>query len=583
MHTPGTEPFDSNRTSGTNPTAWTLTAPSPAFRPLREPLQTDVLVIGAGIAGLSTAYNLARNGKRVVVVEDGYAGSGETGRTTAHLTYSLGDRYSDLEQLFGEEKTRLIGESHKAAIDFIKATISREQIECHFKTVDGYLFAHPSDTDETLLKEVETMRRLGLPASLGTGIPQMLHSESRKYLCFPDQAQFHPLLYLDGLAKAIERMGGKVCTQSKADDITPHGANVNGFPVSAKYIVVATNTAVNNNKTLRLQPKQWAYRTYAIAARIPKGSMRPMLWWDTGDKDSIWIAAPYHYVRTEAGPDGHDLLIVGGEDHRTGQDYKEEITQKERYSRLHSWAKAHFPDVGDIAAQWSGQTLYTIDGIGLIGRNPGESNMFLISGDCGNGITNGTIGAMLITDLINDEPNAWESIYDPCRSMIKQAPGDYLHEVGDMIAQYGSWLTPGDHTKIDELRPGQGAVIRDGLKKIAVYRDGRNQLHACSAVCPHLGGILEWNADERTFDCPLHGSRFTVDGTVINGPANGGLERIPPPTSDMASNYREAPDSRPDSHEARTSETKDPLAYEQRPKDMDGRDTSANATRENGA
>jgi glycine/D-amino acid oxidase-like deaminating enzyme/nitrite reductase/ring-hydroxylating ferredoxin subunit len=526
MYTPGTEPFDSDQTSGTNPTAWTLTAPSPQFEPLTTPCETEVLVIGGGIAGVSIAYALALSGKQVVLVEDGFLGSGETGRTTAHLTYSLGERYADLEKHFGTTETRRIAESHRAAIAFIQDAVEREQITCHFQTVDGYLFLHPNDNEETLPDEVKAMQQIGFPVTLETAVPHLLNGDRQPCIRFPEQAQFHPLLYLNGLAEAILRMGGKIYTQSKADDITPEGAVVNGFPVKARHIVVATNTTVNNNKTLRLQVKQWPYRSYAIAVRIPKGSIQPALWWDTGDPDSIWMAKPYHYVRTEPGPDGHDLLIVGGEDHRTGQEHKEEITQKDRYQRLFDWAKTHFTGVTDIAAQWSGQTVYSIDGIALIGRNPGTDNMYLVTGDCGNGITYGTIGAILITDLINGKANDWEPIYDPCRTVSKSAPGDYLHEVGNMIAQYGSWLTPGDQTTIEQLQPGHGAVIREGLKKITAYRDAHNRLHTCSAVCPHLGGILEWNADEQTFDCPLHGSRFTVEGKVINGPCNGDLEKV---------------------------------------------------------
>lgn len=515
--------FDSDQTSGNNPTAWTLSAPSPRFETLSAPHETEVLVIGGGIAGVSTAYNLLLSGKRVILVEDGFIGSGETGRTTAHLTYALGERYSELEKMFGENKTRRIADSHQAAISFIENAVNRERIDCHFRRANGYLFLHPSDGEQTLTDEIATLQRLGMPATIEAHTPVLSDGSTQRCIRFPQQAQFHPLRYLEGLCEAILRMGGTIFTQSKADNITPEGAEVNGIPVRAQHIVVATNTSVNNNHTLRLQVKQWPYRSYAIAARIPKGSIQPALWWDTGDRNSMWVARPYHYVRTETGTDGHDLLIVGGEDHRTGQEHAEKISQQERYHRLHAWAKQHFPGVGDIAAQWSGQTLYSVDGIGLIGRNPGTDNMYCITGDCGNGITHATIGAMLITDLINGKANEWEAVYNPNRTVLKHAPVDYLHEIGRMLHGYGSWLTAGDLNAIEALQPGQGSVIRQGLKKLAVYRDGSHRLHTCSAVCPHLGAILEWNDDERTFDCPAHGSRFTGEGKVINGPCNGDL------------------------------------------------------------
>lgn len=521
MRTPDS-PFTGDTTSGSNTTPWISSADQPVFEKLQEPLQTDVLIIGGGIAGLTTAYCLLQTGRKVTVVEDGFIGSGETGRTTAHLTYSLGDRYSDLEQEFGVQKARKIMESHRAAIDWIRDTVERERIACHLKTVDGYLFAHPSDTDETLDKELGAMQQIGAPVTLQTSIPGFKDGHHQRCLAFPGQAQFHPMLYLQGLTDAILRMGGAIYTQSHAADISAKGARVNGFEVSANHIVVAANTAINN--LVRLHTKQWPYRTYAIAIRVPKDSIRPALWWDTGDQESIWMAQPYHYVRTEPESDAFDLLIVGGEDHRTGQEAKEEITQDERYARLRAWAEQHFDDLGDTVAHWSGQTLYAVDGISFIGRNPGDRNIYIITADCGNGMTSSTIGGMLITDLINGNENGWEEVYDPSRNVFKSAPGDYLHEIGNMTAQYTDWLTSGDDVDPEQLQRGQGAVVSRGLKKLAVYRDEKGVLHTCSAVCPHLGAIVHWNEGERSFDCPAHGSRFTGEGKAINGPAIGDLE-----------------------------------------------------------
>jgi glycine/D-amino acid oxidase-like deaminating enzyme/nitrite reductase/ring-hydroxylating ferredoxin subunit len=534
MQTSDTTAFNSNTTSGNNPSIWIKTAFLPGTQtgaielcPLSEPATTDVLIVGGGIAGLSTAYNLLLTGKKVIVVEDGFPGSGETGRTTAHLTYSLGERYTSLEQLFGEEKTRLIAQSHDAAIDWIRSTIEREQIECDLKTVDGYLFAHETDTEETVLGDCETLQKIGMPVSISNTAPGLRDGLTKRCLNYPGQAQFHPLLYLQGLTNAILRMGGQIYIRSRAEKISSEGATVNGHDVKADHIVIAANTAINN--LVQLHTKQWPYRTYAIAVRIPKGSLQPALWWDTGDQDSIWMAPPYHYVRTQPENEEHDLLIVGGEDHRTGQEDKEDKTQEDRYRRLREWAEEHFDNLGETVAHWSGQTLYSIDGISFLGKNPGNENIYVITADCGNGMTSSTIGALLITDLINGRENPWKDVYDPSRAVINRHPGEYLHEVGDMIRQYGDWLTPGDQVTIEALRPGHGAVIRNGLKKIAVYRDENNKLHSWSAVCPHLGGILHWNEDEKSFDCPVHGSRFTGTGTVINGPANSDLSEVDPP------------------------------------------------------
>ena len=523
-------PFDGNKTSGDNTTLWTLTAPQQSsitgpdrYPPLTGPLETEVLVIGGGIAGLTTAYRIAQSGLKVTVVEDGFLGSGETSRTTAHLTYVLDERYSDIIDLFGEDHARQVGESHREAIAWIKATVEREGIDCHFRTIDGYLFTHPSDTEANLLKELDATQRIGIESSLLESVPGISGEEGKPAILLPGQGQLHSLYYIKGLAEAIIRMGGSIYTNSKALDISTEGATVNGHTVRAKHIVVATYTAMND--VLRMHTRQWPYRSYAIAAKVPKGKRAYALWWNTGNMDSPWITKPYQYARLEPCDDTHDFLLVGGEDHRTGQADDEGIPEKERAERLFAWALEHFPDMEEVVASWSGQILYSIDGLGFTGRNPGNDNIYIITGDSGNGMTYATIGAAVITDLINGKENPWATLYDPSRS-IRKKTRNYLHELGNMVKQYADWLTPGDKTTLEDLKPGEGAVIRSGLKKLAVYRNEYNELHTCSAVCPHLGGIVQWNAEEKTFDCPLHGSRFTVEGTVLNGPANEGLKAV---------------------------------------------------------
>lgn len=513
--------FDDEQTSGNNTPIWMLEATNTAFKPLDKPMETDVLIVGGGVAGLMTAYQLLNAGKCVILVEDGEIGSGETGRTSAHLTYSLDSQYAQLESRFGEEKARLIGDAHKSAIDWIEALVEREKIDCHFKRVDGYLFAHPTDDETTIEKEYEVTNRFGLKTTILETIPGVVLEETKKCLHFPQQAQFHILMFLQALAEVVARKGGNIFTLSKAKEFTENSAVVNGFEVKAQHIVLATNTPIAG--PLITHTKQWPYRTYAIAATIPKGSVDYALWWDTGDQDVPWVQKPYHYVRMEVGTDLHDYLIVGGEDYRTGQEDREEIPADTRYNRLEAWARRHFPAITDIAAQWSGQVINTVDGCGFIGKNPKSETTFIITGDSGNGITNAAIGAQLITDLIYGRENKWAEVFDPSRSVVIHAPGDYLKEVGNMVRQYAEWIMPGDLKTVEDLKSGEGAVLREGLKKIAVYRDENDQLHTCTAVCPHLGAIVQWNADEKTFDCPAHGSRFTALGKVLNGPSNGDL------------------------------------------------------------
>lgn len=519
-----TNPLHEEMTSGKNNAYWTASMEPIMFTPLQEEKETEVLIIGGGLAGVTTAYCLSKAGKKVILVEDGYLGSGESGRTTAHLTYALDDRYYDLERFFSTDKAKRIAESHKAAIDFIEHRVLEEKIDCGFMRTDGYLFLHPSDKTDNLEKEYEVTQRLDLPTEMLNEIPYFeINSSRKKCIRFPEQAQFHILKYLKGLAFAIVRNGGEIYTESKATDITDKGAKVNGHPVKAKHIVVATNTPINDQFTIHT--KQWPYRTYVIAAKIPKGTLPYALWWDTGNMDSKWVAKPYHYVRVEPMDEEFDLLISGGEDHKTGQADEENYPEENRYEDLKGWTQQHFPYFEDVEYRWSGQVMEPVDSLAFMGRNPGDQNIYIITGDSGNGMTHCTIGGMLITDLIMDKHNEWEELYSPSRITLTTV-GDYLSELRNMTYKMAKdWVTT-DLGQPSELQPGQGGILTKGLKKMAVYRDQDGTLHACSAVCTHLGGVLHWNNDEKTFDCPLHGSRFTTNGKVVNGPAQSDLERM---------------------------------------------------------
>ncbi|MDZ4823668.1 MAG: FAD-dependent oxidoreductase [Flavobacteriales bacterium] len=518
-----TEPVDANITSGDNLSFWLTDIQPIAFNKLNHEIETDVLVIGGGIAGLTTAYCLAKEGQKVVLVEDGFIGSGETGRTTAHLTTALDDRYFELEKTFDKHTAQLAANSHMAAIQWIANTVKHNHIDCQFKKVDGYLFLHPSDTRETLEKEYAATKNAGLITEMLNSVPGIAAEEDKWCIKFPDQAQFHIMHYLKGLADAFVKLGGSIYTETKGENITKEGADANGYKIKAKHIVVATNTPIND--WVAMHTKQWPYRTYVIGSKVPKGILPYALWWDTGNHNSKWVSQPYHYVRLAEFNEEFDVLIAGGEDHRTGQADAEHIEEEDRYNKLEEWTRKRFPATGTIDFKWSGQVMEPIDSLAFLGKNPGDENIYIITGDSGNGMTHGTLGGMIISDLITGKENPWAKIYSPSRITLKTT-GDYLHEVGNMVAQFTDWFTPEDIKKTDELKPGQGGIIASGLKKIAVYRDEQNELHVCTAVCPHLGGILQWNADEKTFDCPMHGSRFTTEGKVINGPASTDLKKI---------------------------------------------------------
>ena len=272
--------------------------------------------------------------------------------------------------------------------------------------------------------------------------------------------------------------------------------------------MVATNTPVND--WVAIHTKQVAYRTYVIGMKVAKGSVTKALYWDTPN--------PYHYVRLQDVGD-HEVLIVGGEDHKTGQ----ADDADERFARLEGWTRERFPAAEEVEFHWSGQVMEPIDGLAFIGRNPGDQNIYVVTGDSGNGMTHGTIAGILLTDLIRGRENKWETLYDPSRISMKAAP-EFAKEILNVTAQYGDYATAGDVDRVEEIAAGTGALMRHGLKKVAVYRDSHGELHKCSAICPHLGCIVDWNSAEKTWDCPCHGSRFDPYGKVLNGPANTGLE-----------------------------------------------------------
>ena len=500
------------QSSATTESYW-LQSPRPAFAPLNTDVSTDLCVIGAGIAGLTTAYLAAKSGRRVLVLDEGEIASGESGRTTAHLVSALDDRYFELERLHGRHGAQLAAHSHRAAIDQIEAIARRENIECGFERVNGYLFVPENQSSELLERELAAAHRAGLrdvrlvPTTKGI-------ANAGPALLFPHQAQFHPMRYLAGLARAIERLGGRIFTDthvSRVEDGAPATVTTaRGHTVRAEAVVIATNTPSHDRVVLHT--KQAPYRTYVVGLALPAGEITHELWWDTED--------PYHYARI-AGPldAATECLIVGGEDHKTGQANDAE----RRLQSLEQWARRHFPATGAVRFRWSGQVMEPADGLAFIGRNPGEQHVFIVTGDSGNGMTHGTIAGILLNDLIAGIANPWADLYEPKRKTLRAA-AELGRENANVSAQYADWLTRGEVRSVDEIAAGGGAIVRQGLHKLAVYRDRDGAVHSLNARCPHLDCIVHWNNLENSWDCPCHGSRFDAYGKLLNGPANSNLQ-----------------------------------------------------------
>ena len=561
MTDPRQEPPAAAR-EGARPSVWDAVAEVPGHPALTEDLDADVCVVGAGIAGLTVAYELARAGRRVVVLDDGRPASGETGRTTAHLATAFDDYYHEVERLHGAAAARLLGESFRAGVDAIERIVRDEGIACGFRRLDGWWFPTAPEDGTLLARELDAAHRAGFadvtlqeawPLAGRPGIP------GGPVLRWPRQAQFDVARYVAGLADAAARRGARIhgaahvtAVEERAGAIGGAGARRctvrtdGGRAVTADDVVQATNVPILDR--FAMHTKQAPYRTYVIGARVRRGAVPTGLYWDTGD--------PYHYVRLlhgdagdeptpanerrandggandggsgdgGSGDGGWDVLLVGGEDHKTGQSDDEDAA----FARLEAWTRARFP-VDTVEHRWSGQVLEPVDLLAFIGRDPEYRHVWLVTGDSGNGMTHGTIAGLLLPPLIGGEDHPWAALFDPARVTLRAA-ADWLRENANVAAQYAEYVAPGDVDGVAEVPPGEGRVLRRGAQPLAVYRADDGTVTVRSAVCPHLYCIVDWNAAERSWDCPCHGSRFAPDGTVLNGPSRAPLPPAEAPPSD---------------------------------------------------
>ncbi|MBC8048425.1 MAG: FAD-dependent oxidoreductase [Fimbriimonadaceae bacterium] len=501
--------------SGISLSFWAATEDTPKYNPLNKNDEADICIIGGGITGLTCAYLLAKEGKKIILLEGNQIAGGETARTTAHITNVIDDRYYHIEKLHGEKGAYLAAESQTRAINEIEKIVIDENMSCDFERVDGYLFFTGEDKNEFIEHEFEASQRAGIQVEKINNPPVPI-SDVTPVFKYERQAQFHPLKYMSGLAEAATKMGVKIFTQSHVKDIEKKDSHVlvtteSGNTITAGDIIVATNSPISD--MLALPVKEFAYRSYVIAASIPKGSVAKALYWDTEE--------PYHYVRIYE-RDLDDILIIGGEDHKTGQDDE----KGEYFFSLETWARKIFPGLGIIEYKWSGQIMETMDGLSFIGPDPEhKEHVYIATGDSGMGITHATFSSILLTDMIMGRENEWAKLYDPKRKTLRAAK-EFFKETLNMAAQYVEYITPGETKNPEDIIRGEGAIIRKGLKKYAVYHDHEGTFQVCSAYCTHLKGIVQWNVTEKTWDCPCHGARFDKFGKVINGPAISDLEKV---------------------------------------------------------
>ena len=475
-------------------------------------LHVDVAVIGGGIAGVTAALFLQRAGEKVALLEAFRLGAGETGKTTAHLTELLDTPYRDIESKFGRERACLVAESARAAIQRIQSLAS-ELGGARFERVPAYVYAETAAQRRELEREIQSLQRVGARAIWVDQPP--LPFSVQGAVRVDAQAQFHPLEYVRAVARELARVGGHIYEQTRVlgmSDGEPCRLKPEHGVVTARYVLVLANVPVNNR--VALHTKLAAYRSYAIAMPLPSSeSFPPGLFYDMQD--------PYHYVRKQS-TDRGTFLIVGGADHKTGQEQHTD----DCYRRLSQFSRQKL-GMNGAEYRWSGQIIEPADGLPFIGNDPGSKHVYVATGFSGTGMTFGTLSAMLLRDAVVGVENPWARLYAASRFRPLAQAKSYVSENVDYPAcLLRDRLSRGEANSMHDVMPGEGRLVRDHGRMLAVYRDHDGRIHSRSAVCTHMGCLVGWNDAERTWDCPCHGSRFTTDGDVISGPAEKPLSEV---------------------------------------------------------
>jgi len=499
-----------------NVPVWIDDTPIQKFPKLQKNISVDVLVVGAGVTGITVAYLLKKAGSTVALIERERVASIDTGHTTAHLTYVTDVQLQELARNFGNDHAQAAWDAGAAAIDEIERIVEEEGSDCDFTRVPAYLHVRVEGTSKkeasSLKKEADLAAKLGFDAAYLNSAPYFNLPAVR----FANQAKFHPRKYLRSLVAKIPGSGSHVFEKSAASefDAKKRRVKVNRTWISFDRVVMATNNPLVGLASIAgatlLQTKLFLYTSYALGGRVPSKTIPEALFWDTRE--------PYDYLRTDRRR-GFDYIVYGGEDHKTGQKKKTE----KAYVRLWQRLKKIIPQA-KVDHRWSGQIISTPDGLPYIGEN--AERQFVATGYCGNGITFGTVAAMMARDWTAGRKNPWTKLFAVDRKKIKGAAWNYLRENKDYpYYMIKDRLARPEADSVRDLRPGDGMIIGRRGKKVAAFRDPNGKIHRLSPVCTHLGCLVRWNPSESTWDCPCHGSRFKPTGEVIAGPAE---EPLPP-------------------------------------------------------
>ncbi len=491
---------------------WIDTTPRTNHPALREDMDADVAIVGGGITGITAAYLLSKAGQSVVLVDKGRIVMSETGHTTAHIIDATDADYRDLIQVHGEEGARANTEAIRSSIDLIRSIVDELAIDCGFKPVDGYLYTEEEEHIEYLQRQQEFLRQTGIETEWVDEVP--LPFSTFGGLRYRNQYVFHVRQYLLAVAGAATKSGARIFENSLVNDVQNSEKDgrclvkSENASIRASHVLLATHVPINDRGTL--WAKMHVTRTYVVAAPIEPGQVTDALFWDT--------EFPYHYTRL-LDTDKGLFLIVGGEDRDVGKEGNDE----ERYQALEEYCRSRF-GVTTFSHRWSGQINEPADMLPFIGESSHGKNVWMSTGYSGTGMTYGTLSAMLLSDFALGRENRYAALYAPTRTKI----GSILENVATKAIEFPKRMIEKithrdvEATSVDDVEEGQGKIVSaDGTKYAAARIDG--ELHLLDPSCTHMGCTVAWNAAEKSWDCPCHGSRFDTRGEVLNGPATTAL------------------------------------------------------------
>lgn len=481
---------------------WNATAPSSAFPALSGDIEADVAIIGGGIVGVTTARMLKDRGLKVALVEARGVGEEVTGKSTAKITSQHNIAYSVIARNFGEEGARHYADANETGLRTIRDLAARYGIACNLERKPAFTYTNDEDEVARIEQEVEVARRLGLPATLtrDTGLPFGVLAAMR----WDDQAQFHPVRYVKGLAATLPGDGCEVFENSRVTDWDPHRIATDAGSVRARHIVMATHLPLGQTGLFYAEAFPHIHPVImgrADPARVPDGMY-------------ISVEAPRHSVRGHRDDEGQSWLIFAGPSFKAGHVDQE----RANFADLEAFAADHFGVRADY--RWANEDYASVDHVPYIGRSSSFGDAYLVAtGFNAWGISNGTAAAILIADLIEGRDNPWLELFDATRIKPIAGAREFIAgTAGTAASLIGGYLAKKAHG-FDELAPGEAAILKVDGDNVAGFRDEEGALHAVSAVCTHMGCLVGWNETDRTWDCPCHGSRFALDGEVIHGPA----------------------------------------------------------------